>query len=77
MQYKTGGTNATDNVIRMSLQLVNTGAGAQSLSGVEVRYWFADSASSYATGATGRSWAVPPSSTRWSSTARRPAPITV
>ncbi|MGW2563672.1 hypothetical protein ACWCXB_31500 [Streptomyces sp. NPDC001514] len=61
----------------MILQLVNTGAGAQSLSGVEIRHWFADSASSYTTGATGRSWAVPPSPTRWSPTARRPTPITI
>ncbi|WP_351233175.1 cellulose binding domain-containing protein [Streptomyces sp. NPDC002133] len=44
-----GDTNATDNVIRMRLQLVNTGAGARSLSGVEIRYWFADGAGSYTT----------------------------
>ncbi|MEV6105037.1 glycoside hydrolase family 6 protein [Streptomyces sp. NPDC051940] len=49
VQYKTSDTSLTDNAIRMSLQLVNTGTAAQSLSGVEIRYWFADSASSYTT----------------------------
>ncbi|UUN30619.1 glycoside hydrolase family 6 protein [Streptomyces sp. FIT100] len=49
VQYRTGDTNATDNAIRMSLQLVNTGSAAQSLAGVEIRYWFADSASAYTT----------------------------
>lgn len=49
VQYRTSDTNATDNTIRMSLQLVNTGSSAQSLSGVEIRYWFADSGPSYTT----------------------------
>ncbi|MEU8679404.1 endo-1,4-beta-xylanase [Streptomyces sp. NPDC048560] len=49
VQYRTSDTNATDNTVRMSLQLVNTGSSAQSLSGVEIRYWFADGASSYTT----------------------------
>lgn len=49
VQYKTSDINATDNTIRMSLQLVNTGSSAQGLSGVEIRYWFADSAGSYTT----------------------------
>lgn len=49
VQYKTSDTNATDNAIRMTLQLVNTGSSAQSLSWVEIRYWFGDSAASYTT----------------------------
>ncbi|MQY12600.1 hypothetical protein SRB5_27360 [Streptomyces sp. RB5] len=49
VQYKTTDSSATDNAVRMTLQLVNTGSSAQSLNGVEVRYWFSDSASSYTT----------------------------
>ncbi|WP_153452253.1 glycoside hydrolase family 6 protein [Streptomyces smaragdinus] len=49
VQYKTSDSSATDNAVRMTLQLVNTGSSAQSLNGVEVRYWFSDSASSYTT----------------------------
>ncbi|WP_199551682.1 cellulose binding domain-containing protein [Streptomyces sp. N35] len=49
VQYKTSDTSATDNAIRMSLQLVNTGSSSRSLNGVEIRYWFSDPASSYTT----------------------------
>ncbi|MQY12602.1 hypothetical protein SRB5_27380 [Streptomyces sp. RB5] len=49
VQYKTNDTSATDNAVRMTLQLVNTGSEARSLTGVEVRYWFSDQASSYTT----------------------------
>ncbi|MFJ9682074.1 glycoside hydrolase family 6 protein [Streptomyces sp. NPDC101194] len=40
VQYKNTDSSATDNQIRMGLQLVNTGTGAVDLSTVKVRYWF-------------------------------------
>ncbi|MFJ2914646.1 glycoside hydrolase family 6 protein [Streptomyces sp. NPDC087228] len=40
VQYKNTDSSATDNQIRMGLQLVNTGSAAVDLSTVEVRYWF-------------------------------------
>ncbi|MEV3853776.1 cellulose binding domain-containing protein [Streptomyces sp. NPDC050095] len=49
VQFKTSDTSLTDNAIRMTLQLVNTGSSAQSLQDVEIRYWFGDEASSYTT----------------------------
>ncbi|WP_338118067.1 GH12 family glycosyl hydrolase domain-containing protein [Streptomyces coryli] len=49
VQYKTSDTSSSDNAIRMSLQLVNTGSSARSLKDVEIRYWFGDEASSYST----------------------------
>lgn len=39
-QYKNTDSSATDNQIRMGLQLVNTGSTAVDLSTVKVRYWF-------------------------------------
>ncbi|MET8329467.1 glycoside hydrolase family 48 protein [Streptomyces sp. NPDC005181] len=40
VQYKNSDFSATDNQIRMGLQLVNTGTTAVNLSTVKVRYWF-------------------------------------
>ncbi|MFG2626474.1 glycoside hydrolase family 6 protein [Streptomyces sp. NPDC048473] len=40
VQYKNTDSSATDNQIRMGLQLVNTGSAAVDLSTVKVRYWF-------------------------------------
>ncbi|MFB8267714.1 glycoside hydrolase family 6 protein [Streptomyces sp. NPDC055955] len=40
VQYKNNDSSATDNQIRMGLQLVNTGTSAVNLSTVKVRYWF-------------------------------------
>ncbi|MFE5096435.1 glycoside hydrolase family 6 protein [Streptomyces sp. NPDC056638] len=40
VQYKNTDSSATDNQIRMGLQLVNTGSTAVDLSTVKVRYWF-------------------------------------
>lgn len=40
VQYKNSDSSATDNQIRMGLQLVNTGSAAVNLSTVKVRYWF-------------------------------------
>ncbi len=40
VQYKNNDSSATDNQIRMGLQLVNTGSTAVNLSTVKVRYWF-------------------------------------
>ncbi|MFJ2706347.1 glycoside hydrolase family 6 protein [Streptomyces sp. NPDC087428] len=40
VQYKNTDSSATDNQIRMGLQLVNTGSTAVNLSTVKVRYWF-------------------------------------
>ncbi|MCX5395808.1 glycoside hydrolase family 6 protein [Streptomyces sp. NBC_00102] len=40
VQYKSTDSSATDNQIRMSLQLVNTGSSAVNLSTVKLRYWF-------------------------------------
>ncbi|MFB7714092.1 glycoside hydrolase family 6 protein [Streptomyces sp. NPDC056105] len=40
VQYKNNDSSATDNQIRMGLQLVNTGTAAVNLSTVKVRYWF-------------------------------------
>ncbi len=40
VQYKNSDSSATDNQIRMGLQLVNTGSTAVNLSTVNVRYWF-------------------------------------
>ncbi|MEV7404115.1 glycoside hydrolase family 6 protein [Streptomyces sp. NPDC091267] len=40
VQYKNNDSSATDNQIRMGLQLVNTGSAAVDLSTVKVRYWF-------------------------------------
>ncbi|MEU9357563.1 glycoside hydrolase family 6 protein [Streptomyces sp. NPDC048301] len=40
VQYKSTDTSLTDNSIRMSLQLVNTGSSAVDLSTVKLRYWF-------------------------------------
>ncbi|MFI8790459.1 glycoside hydrolase family 6 protein [Streptomyces sp. NPDC055105] len=40
VQYKNNDSSATDNQIRMGLQLVNTGTTAVNLSTVKVRYWF-------------------------------------
>lgn len=46
VQYKNTDSSATDNQIRMGLQLVNTGSGAVDLSTVKVRYWFTPEAGS-------------------------------
>ncbi|MFD6422030.1 cellulose binding domain-containing protein, partial [Streptomyces sp. NPDC060198] len=40
VQYKNTDSSATDNQIRLSLQLVNTGSTAVNLSTVKLRYWF-------------------------------------
>lgn len=40
VQYKNNDSSATDNQIRMGLQLVNTGTASVNLSTVKVRYWF-------------------------------------
>ncbi|MEU9094965.1 glycoside hydrolase family 6 protein [Streptomyces sp. NPDC087901] len=40
VQYKNTDSSATDNQIRMGLQLVNTGSTAVDLSTVKLRYWF-------------------------------------
>ncbi|MFE7158936.1 glycoside hydrolase family 6 protein [Streptomyces sp. NPDC057636] len=40
VQYKNNDSSATDNQIRMGLQLVNTGTTSVNLSTVKVRYWF-------------------------------------
>ncbi|MFD4712613.1 glycoside hydrolase family 6 protein [Streptomyces sp. NPDC058430] len=40
VQYKNTDSSATDNQIRMGLQLVNTGTTSVNLSTVRVRYWF-------------------------------------
>ncbi|MEV0784390.1 glycoside hydrolase family 6 protein [Streptomyces sp. NPDC050423] len=40
VQYKNTDSSATDNQIRMGLQLVNTGSTSVDLSTVKVRYWF-------------------------------------
>ncbi|MEV6164584.1 glycoside hydrolase family 6 protein [Streptomyces sp. NPDC052052] len=40
VQYKNNDSSATDNQIRMGLQLVNTGSAAVDLSTVKLRYWF-------------------------------------
>ncbi|WP_323183794.1 glycoside hydrolase family 6 protein [Streptomyces sp. NBC_01221] len=40
VQYKNTDSSATDNQIRMGLQLVNTGSAAVDLSTVKIRYWF-------------------------------------
>lgn len=46
IQYKNTDSSATDNQIRMGLQLVNTGSTAVDLSTVKVRYWFTPEAGS-------------------------------
>ncbi|MFD0024304.1 glycoside hydrolase family 6 protein [Streptomyces sp. NPDC058382] len=40
VQYKNTDSSATDNQIRMGLQLVNTGSTSVDLSTVKLRYWF-------------------------------------
>ena len=40
MQYKNNDSAPSDNQIRPSLQLINTGSTAVDLSNVTVRYWF-------------------------------------
>ncbi|MEU2023883.1 glycoside hydrolase family 48 protein [Streptomyces sp. NPDC016469] len=40
VQYKNNDSSATDNQIRMGLQVVNTGSAPIDLSTVKVRYWF-------------------------------------
>ncbi len=40
VQYKSTDSSATDNQIRMGLQVVNTGSAPVDLSTVKVRYWF-------------------------------------
>ena len=40
VQYKNTDSSATDNQIRMNVQLLNTGSTAVNLSTVKVRYWF-------------------------------------
>ncbi|MFG2652477.1 glycoside hydrolase family 6 protein [Streptomyces sp. NPDC048436] len=40
VQYKNTDSSATDNQIRMALQVVNTGSTAVDLSKVKLRYWF-------------------------------------
>ncbi|MFD4762197.1 glycoside hydrolase family 6 protein [Streptomyces sp. NPDC058439] len=46
VQYKNTDSSATDNQIRMGLQLVNTGSAAVNLSTVKIRYWFTPEAGS-------------------------------
>lgn len=52
VRYKNTDSSATDNQIRMGLQLVNTGNAAVSLSTVKVRYWFTPDAGSSTVSAT-------------------------
>ncbi|MFF0398526.1 glycoside hydrolase family 48 protein [Streptomyces sp. NPDC005248] len=44
VQYKNTDSSATDNQIRLGLQIVNTGSAPVDLSTVEVRYWFSSEA---------------------------------
>ncbi|MFE9780799.1 glycoside hydrolase family 6 protein [Streptomyces sp. NPDC005775] len=57
VQYKNTDSSATDNQIRMGLQLVNTGSTAVNLSTVKVRYWFTPEAGASTFG-TSCDWAV-------------------
>lgn len=57
VQYKNTDSSATDNQIRMGLQLVNTGSTAVDLSTVKVRYWFTPEAGASTFG-TNCDWAV-------------------
>ncbi|MFI6862826.1 glycoside hydrolase family 6 protein [Streptomyces sp. NPDC050421] len=57
VQYKNTDSSATDNQIRMGLQLVNTGTTAVDLSTVKVRYWFTPEAGASTFG-TSCDWAV-------------------
>lgn len=57
VQYKNTDSSATDNQIRMGLQLVNTGSTAVDLSTVKVRYWFTPEAGASTFG-TSCDWAV-------------------
>ncbi|MQY12598.1 Xyloglucanase [Streptomyces sp. RB5] len=42
VRYRNADSSATDNAIRMSLQVVNSGTGPVDLAGVTLRYWFAE-----------------------------------
>lgn len=44
VQYKNTDSSATDNQIRLGLQIVNTGSAPVDLSTVKVRYWFSSEA---------------------------------
>ncbi|MFF7574970.1 MULTISPECIES: glycoside hydrolase family 48 protein [unclassified Streptomyces] len=44
VQYKNTDSSATDNQIRLGLQIVNTGSAPIDLSTVKVRYWFSSEA---------------------------------
>ncbi|MGW6208480.1 glycoside hydrolase family 6 protein [Streptomyces sp. NPDC055089] len=57
VQYKNTDSSATDNQIRMGLQLVNTGSAAVDLSTVKLRYWFTPEAGASTFG-TSCDWAV-------------------
>ncbi|MBK3590673.1 glycosyl hydrolase family 5, partial [Streptomyces sp. MBT57] len=57
VQYRNTDSSPTDNQIRMSLQVVNTGATAVNLSTVTARYWFTPDAGA-STFATSCDWAV-------------------
>ncbi|HEY9326777.1 MAG TPA: glycoside hydrolase family 6 protein [Streptomyces sp.] len=57
VQYKNTDSSATDNQIRMGLQLVNTGTAAVDLSTVKLRYWFTPEAGASTFG-TSCDWAV-------------------
>ncbi|MFJ8884128.1 glycoside hydrolase family 6 protein [Streptomyces sp. NPDC102402] len=57
VQYKSTDNSATDNQIRMALQLVNTGSSAVDLSTVKVRYWFTPDSGASSFG-TACDWAV-------------------
>ncbi|MDQ0792195.1 glycoside hydrolase family 6 protein [Streptomyces sp. B1I3] len=57
VQYKNTDSSATDNQIRMGLQLVNTGSTAVNLSTVKLRYWFTPEAGASTFG-TACDWAV-------------------
>ncbi|WP_393055041.1 glycoside hydrolase family 6 protein [Streptomyces sp. LN549] len=57
VQYKNTDSSATDNQIRMGLQLVNTGSTAVDLSTVKLRYWFTPE-SGASTFGTSCDWAV-------------------
>ncbi|MFE9856355.1 glycoside hydrolase family 6 protein [Streptomyces sp. NPDC005780] len=57
VQYKNTDSSATDNQIRMGLQLVNTGSTAVDLSTVKLRYWFTPEAGASTFG-TSCDWAV-------------------
>ncbi|MFF0263273.1 glycoside hydrolase family 6 protein [Streptomyces microflavus] len=57
VQYRNTDSSPTDNQIRMSLQVVNTGTTAVNLSTVTARYWFTPDAGA-STFATSCDWAV-------------------